>query len=75
MSHVFFKKHNIYSRVLVVVFDFSLRAAPMAFGSSQARGRMGATGARLRHSHSNVASELRLCFHVFGFTGPEMPDS
>ena len=36
------------------------RAGPMASGSSQARGRIGAAAASLRHSHSNVASEPHL---------------
>ena len=36
------------------------RAASEAYGSSQARGRIGATAAGLHHSHSNVGSELRL---------------
>ena len=36
------------------------RAAPMAYGSSQARGRIGTTAASLCHSHSNVQSEMRL---------------
>ena len=35
------------------------RAAPVAHGGSQARGRIGATAASLHHSHSNVASELQ----------------
>ena len=37
-----------------------LRAAPEAYGSSQARGRIGATAAGLHHSHSNARSELCL---------------
>ena len=41
------------------VFLFSLfRAALMAFGSSQARGLIGAIAASLHHSHSNTGSEL-----------------
>ena len=31
--------------------------APMAYGGSQARGRIGAIAASLRQSHSNVGSE------------------
>ena len=34
------------------------RATPSACGRSQARGRMGAVAAGLRHSHSNTGSEL-----------------
>ena len=41
---------------LLIVF-FLFRAAPMAYGGSQARGLMGATAASLRHSHSNARSE------------------
>ena len=36
------------------------RAAPMADGSSQARGRGGAIAAGLSHSHSNAGAELHL---------------
>ena len=44
----------------VLFFFFLFRAAPVACGSSQARGQIGAVGASLRHSHSNVGSEPRL---------------
>ena len=41
--------------------DFCLfRAAPMAYGSSQARGQIRAVAAGLRHSHSNTGSEPQL---------------
>ena len=33
------------------------RTAPATYGSSQARGRIGATAAGLHHSHSNTGSE------------------
>ena len=36
------------------------RAAPMAYGCSQARGQMGAAATGLHHSHSNAGSELHL---------------
>ena len=36
------------------------RAAPTAYGDSQARGRTGAAAADLHHSHSNAGSELHL---------------
>ena len=46
---------------LGIFFFFNLfRAAPVAYGGSQARGRMGTVTAGLRHSHSNAGSELRL---------------
>ena len=35
-------------------------AAPMAYGGSQARGRIRTIAAGLRHSHSNTRSELSL---------------
>ena len=34
------------------------RAIPAAYRGSQARGRMGAVAAGLRHGHSNTGSEL-----------------
>ena len=39
------------------LFLFLFRAAPMAYGGSQARGRMGATAAGLHHSHSHAGSK------------------
>ena len=35
-------------------------AAPMAYGGPQARGRIGAVAASLRHSHINSGSEPHL---------------
>jgi len=45
--------------VLWGFFAFS-RAAPVAYGGSQARGLIGAVAAGLRQSHSNLGSKLRL---------------
>ena len=42
---------------LFVVFR---RAAPAAYGGSQARGRFGATASSLHHSHSKAISEQHL---------------
>ena len=43
---------------IVLFFYFLLfRAAPVAYGSSQARGRIGATAAGPHHSHSNAGSQ------------------
>ena len=39
-----------------VFLPFS-RAAPAAYGGSQARGQIGAIATSLRHSHSNARSE------------------
>ena len=44
---------NIVSFFVVLSFAF-LRAAPTAYGSSQARGLNGAVAAGLRQSHSNI---------------------
>ena len=41
-------------------FLFFLRAAPVAYGSSQARGRIGAAAAGLCHSHSKTGSKPHL---------------
>jgi len=50
--------------VFLLLFSICLlRAVPAAYGSSQARGRIGATAAGLHHSHSNVGSELQLWLH------------
>ena len=38
-------------------FQCLLRATPMAYGGSQARGLIGAVAAGLHHSHSNARSE------------------
>ena len=54
-------KQDWLKTFLANVFLFLLfRAAPVAYGSSQARGRIGATAAGLHHSHSNAGSEPRL---------------
>ena len=39
---------------------YFFRAAPLAYGGSQARGQSGAIAASLCHSHSNAGSELHL---------------
>ena len=43
---------------LLFLFLFTFRAAPTAYGSSQAKGRIRAVAAGLCHSHSNTRSEL-----------------
>ena len=40
--------------------NFFFRAAPMAFGGTEARGGIRTTAASLQHSHSNAGSELLL---------------
>ena len=46
---------NIYC-VLLLFFSLFLRAAPMAYGSSWARGQIRAAAAGLYHNHSNARS-------------------
>ena len=49
------------NRFLDFFFFFCLfRAAPAAYGSSQAGGQIGAADAGLRHSHSNTGSKPHL---------------
>ena len=45
--------------IIFCLFAFS-RAAPVACGGSQARGRIGAVATSLHHSHSDARSEPRL---------------
>ena len=54
MSFSFF----LFDFLFFVFFFF--RAAPAAYGVSQARGRIGAIAADLRHSRSNTGSKPRL---------------
>ena len=44
----------------IYLFIFIFRAVSVAYGSSQARGQIGATDASLDHGHSNARSELHL---------------
>ena len=56
-------KHSVsnkYKRVLRFILKLFFRAIPVAYGSSQARGRVRATDAGLCHSHSNTGSQLHL---------------
>ena len=59
LSVAFLQFGNLF--VLFCLFVFSI-SAPLAYGDSQARGRIGAVTTSLRQSHSNVGSEpcLRL---------------
>ena len=44
----------------LISFSFFFSAAPVTYGSFQARGPIGAAAASLCHSHSNVGSEPHL---------------
>ena len=50
-----------YDFYLFIYFFAISWAAPAAYGSSQARGRIGAEAASLYHTHSNARSEPHLC--------------
>ena len=41
---------------MFILIFFFLRAAPVPYGNSQARGQIGATAASLHYSHSNARS-------------------
>ena len=64
MKHEDYMKHLTFDINIHFLFFFFLfclsRAAPVAYGGSQARGRIGAVAASLHQSHSNVGSEPRL---------------
>ena len=46
--------------LLLYYYYLLFRAAPVGHGGSQARSRIGAVAANLRHSHSNARSKLHL---------------
>ena len=48
----------VYYIIIILIFFF--RATLMAYGGSQARGRIKAAASSLHHSHSNARSEPRL---------------
>ena len=56
------------SLYIIIFFNLS-RATSMAYGGSQARGRIRAIAAGLHQSHSNIRSEL-LTHHMVGGTMP-----
>ena len=49
----------LFFKVFIYLF-LIFRAAPVAYGGSQARGQIGVIAAGLRHSHSNTGSKPRL---------------
>ena len=53
-------KFFVFCFSIFYFFAFFLRAIPMAYGSSQARGPIIVTATSLHHSHSNAGSELHL---------------
>ena len=61
-SFAFFLKPLLFRNSAWTSFFFFVfsRAAPTAYGSSQARRLIRAVAAGLHHSHSSVASELHL---------------
>ena len=57
------EKFLLYDCTFVLFFPFFFRAAPAAYGHSQARGQIGAVVTSLHHSHSNTGSEPHLHLH------------
>ena len=54
-------KFGNFSVIYLHTFSFLLfRAAPVAYGDSQARGQIGAVAAGLHHSHSNTRPKPHL---------------
>ena len=60
MSGVHLKTDKMVVVCFVFVFLPFLGPLPAAYGSSQARGLIGAVAAGLHHSHSNAGSEPHL---------------
>ena len=56
MSLLLFYSQVHLCHILFYFIFLLLRAAPVAYGGSQARGRIGSTAASLCHSHSNTRS-------------------
>ena len=54
--------NRVYLFIIIIFFGLFVlfRATPTAYGGSQARGLIGPVATRLRRSHSNARSELRL---------------
>ena len=50
----------VYQVLLLMYLFLLFRAAPVAYGGSQATGQTGETAAGLCHSHSNTGSERLL---------------
>ena len=59
-SHPSLHKYPGEISICIFLFFAFFRAAPAAYGGSQARGLMGDIAANLRHSHSNIRSKLHL---------------
>ena len=49
-----------FCNFLFLFFVFLFRAKPLGYGSSRARGCIGAAAISLRHSHSSAGSKLQL---------------
>ena len=48
---------TIKTSIYLSIYLFNVRAAPVAYGGSQARGRNGAIAAGLYHRHGNARSK------------------
>ena len=70
--------HSRFLRAVIAVLFiylvfFFLRAAPMPYGSSQARGQTGTAAAGLHHCQSRVGSELHLWWPAPQLTATQDP--
>ena len=52
------------------LFILLFRAMPVAYGGSQARGRIGAVAARLCHSHSNAGIQAVSVIYTMAMPDP-----
>ena len=59
LIHSDFNMIVLFFLLLLLLFAFFM-ATPAAYGSSQARGRVGAAAASLHHSHNIMGSESHL---------------
>ena len=60
LDHLYIFTGEVPIKIFCPFYFFLFRATPAAYGSSQARGRIGAAAAILGHSHHNTGSEPRL---------------
>ena len=59
--YIYIHTHKyMYIYIYIYLFFWIFRAAPVAYGNSQARGRIGAASSGLCHSHSNAGFEPHL---------------
>ena len=60
IHHSVLINNQLIANLISLSFFGLFRAVPMAYGSSQGRGLIGAAAASLHHSHSNAGFKLHL---------------